>query len=96
VFNYSIWDKQMKKKIKRVHRRKLIPFKWLGTILCTIGIALTSFNIYPLNIFIMFVGTGIWCAVGTLQKDWPLATGELISVILYASGIVFFIASLFL
>jgi len=84
------------KTIKRVHRRKLIPFKWLGTILCTIGIALTSFNVYPANIFIMFVGTTIWFTVGTLQKDWPLATGELISVVLYFSGIIFFVASLFL
>jgi len=88
-------EKITHKKIKRVHRRKLIPFKWLGTILCTIGIALTSFNVYPVNIFVMFVGTGIWFVVGTLQKDWPLATGELISVMLYALGIVFFIAKIF-
>lgn len=85
-----------KKKLPRVHRRKLIPFKWLGTVLCTIGIALTSFNIYPLNIFVMFVGTMIWFIVGTLQKDWPLATGELISVILYFSGILFFIINIFI
>lgn len=85
-----------KKKLPRVHRRKLIPFKWLGTVLCTIGIALTSFNIYPLNIFVMFVGTMIWFIVGTLQKDWPLATGELISVVLYFSGILFFIINIFI
>lgn len=83
-----------KKKLPRVHRRKLIPFKWIGTVLCTVGIALTSFNVYPLNIFVMFVGTAIWFAVGALQKDWPLATGEFISVILYASGIVFFLAGI--
>ena len=78
-----------KRKIK-IHRRKLIPFKWIGTILCTIGIALTSFNLYPLNILVMFFGTMIWFIVGMLQKDWPLASGELISVILYFSGIIFF------
>lgn len=74
--------------IKRVHRRKLIPLKWTGTVLCTIGIALTSFNLYPFNIFIMFVGTGIWFTAGMLQKDWPLASGELISLILYFLGII--------
>jgi hypothetical protein len=73
---------------KRVHRRKLIPLKWIGTILCTIGIALTSFNVYPLNIFIMFIGTGIWFTAGMLQRDWPLASGELISLILYFLGII--------
>lgn len=85
-----------KRKLPRVHRRKLIPFKWIGTALCTIGIALTSFNIYPLNIFVMFVGTMIWFIVGSLQKDWPLATGELISVVLYFLGIVFLIVNIFI
>lgn len=79
------------RKPRRVHRRKLIPIKWLGTILCTAGISLTSFNVYPLNIFVMFVGTGIWFVAGTLQKDWPLASGELISLVLYGSGIAFFL-----
>jgi len=84
----------MSKKPRRIHRKKLIPLKWLGTALCTVGITLTSFNIYPLNIFIMFVGTAIWLAAGILQRDWPLASGELISVILYASGIIFYTARL--
>lgn len=83
-----------KKPSRRVHRRKLIPMKWLGTVLCTLGIALTSFNIYPANIFIMFVGTAIWFVAGMLQNDWPLATGEFISVVLYASGILFFVINL--
>lgn len=81
---------------RRVHRRKLIPMKWLGTVLCTVGIALTSFNIYPANIFIMFVGTGIWFVAGMLQKDWPLATGELISVVLYGTGIIYLIWNILL
>ena len=82
-------------KKKRIHRRKLIPLKWAGTILCIIGIALTSFNVYPLNIFIMFIGTGIWLLAGILQRDWPLAAGELVSIVLYMAGIFFFIVQSF-
>lgn len=81
--------------MKRVHRRKLIPLKWAGTILCIIGIALTSFNVYPINIFVMFVGTLIWLIAGILQKDWPLAAGELVSIGLYTAGIIFFIFQIF-
>ena len=44
----------------------------------------------------MFFGTMIWFIVGMLQKDWPLASGELISVILYLSGIVFFAINILL
>jgi len=79
----------------RVHRKKLIPVKWTGTVLCTFGITLTSFNVYPLNIFVMFIGTGIWFVAGMLQKDWPLASGELISLVLYGSGISFFLFQMF-
>ena len=78
------------RKVRRVHRKKLIPIKWLGTVLCTVGIALTSFNVFPLNITVMFVGTAIWCAAGILQRDWPLASGEIVSILLYGSGIVFY------
>ena len=60
--------------------------------LCTVGIALTSFNVFPLNITVMFVGTAIWCVAGMLQRDWPLASGELISLTLYAAGLVAFAA----
>lgn len=78
-------------KAKRISRKKLVPVKWVGTLLCTIGIALTSFNIYPLNIFVMFFGTGIWFTVGYLQRDWPLSAGELISLVLYGSGILIYL-----
>jgi predicted anti-sigma-YlaC factor YlaD len=80
---------------RRIHRRKLIPVKWTGTALCTIGIALTSFNVYPWNIFVMFVGTAIWLTAGVLQKDWPLASGEMISLTLYGFGIIFFVLGIY-
>jgi hypothetical protein len=36
----------------------------------------------------MFIGTGTWFTAGMLQRDWPLASGELISLILYFLGII--------
>jgi hypothetical protein len=60
--------------------------KWLGTILCLLGIGLTSFNIYPLNIFLGLVGSALWTYAGYLQKDKPLFLVEFVAVIMYISG----------
>jgi hypothetical protein len=61
--------------------------KWSGTILCLIGIALTSFNIYPLNIFFSLVGSAFWTYAGLLQKDTPLFLVELVAVLFYIAGV---------
>lgn len=62
--------------------------KWAGTILCLIGIGLTSFNIYPLNIFFSLVGSALWTYAGLLQKDTPLFLVELVAVLFYIAGVV--------
>ena len=61
--------------------------KWTGTILCLIGIGLTSFNIYPLNIFFSLVGSALWTYAGLLQKDTPLFLVELVAVLFYIAGV---------
>ena len=60
--------------------------KWSGTILCLLGIGLTSFNIYPLNIFLSLIGSGLWTYAGYLQKDKPLFLVEFVAVLMYVSG----------
>lgn len=62
--------------------------KWSGTILCLIGIALTSFNIYPLNIFFSLVGSALWTIAGVLQKDKPLFLVEFVAVLCYIGGVI--------
>lgn len=62
--------------------------KWAGTILCLLGIGLTSFNIYPLNIFLSLVGSGLWTYAGYLQKDKPLFLVEFVAVLMYVSGVI--------
>lgn len=65
--------------------------KWTGTVLCLLGILLTSLNIYPINIFIGFVGSGIWAYAGYEQDDFALFTVEIVAVALYLAGIVLYI-----
>jgi hypothetical protein len=62
--------------------------KWLGTALCLLGISLTAFNIYPVNIVLGLVGSGLWAVAGWLQRDTPLVLVEAAAVALYAAGIV--------
>lgn len=66
-------------------------YKWGGTILCLSGIALTSFNIYPLNILLSLVGSFLWTVAGYKQKDKPLFLVEFIAVLFYISGILNYI-----
>jgi len=71
----------------------MILFKWIGTILCLIGIALTSVNIYPLNIFLSLIGSGIWTLAGIYQRDMPLILVEAAAVAMYFFGVVLYIAN---
>ena len=65
----------------------LSSLKWYGTVLCLIGIALTSFNIYPLNILFGLIGSGLWTAAGYVQDDAPLVLVEGVATTLYAFGV---------
>jgi hypothetical protein len=66
---------------------RLLIIKWAGTALCLVGIGLTSFNIYPLNIFLSLVGSGLWTVAAIQQKDAPLFLVELVAVLLYCMGV---------
>jgi len=61
--------------------------KWLGTIICLLGIGLTSFNYYPSNIYFGLIGSSLWAFAGIAQKDYALFLVEFVAVIMYAAGV---------
>jgi len=69
----------------------MLLIKWSGTVLCLVGIALTSFNIYPANIVFGLIGSGLWTIAGLLQKDAPLVLVEAVATVLYLFGVVLYI-----
>ena len=71
----------------------LIGIKWLGTTLCLIGIALTSFNVYPLNLLFGLTGSALWTLAGILQQDAPLFLVEVVSVAMYMLGILVYVVN---
>jgi hypothetical protein len=62
--------------------------RWGGTLLCLVGIALTSLNIYPLNLLFGLVGSFLWTVQGYLYKDNALLLVELVAVLIYIAGII--------
>jgi hypothetical protein len=62
--------------------------RWAGTLLCLIGIALTSLNVFPLNLVFGFTGSLLWSVVGIQQKDYALFIVEFVAVLMYFYGIV--------
>jgi len=68
--------------------KRMNYIKWLGTFLCLIGIALTSFNVYPINIVLSLIGSALWTYAGWAQKDVPLFLVEAVAVAMYAAGVI--------
>lgn len=62
--------------------------RWSGTVLCLIGIALTSLNIYPLNLFFGLVGSFLWTVQGYLYRDNALLIVEAVAVLMYLAGLI--------
>ena len=52
-----------------------------------IGIALTSLNIYPLNLVFGLVGSFLWTVQGYLYRDNALLVVELVAVLMYMAGL---------
>lgn len=73
------------------NQHSVLLIKWLGTTLCLIGIALTSFNIFPANIVFGLIGSGLWTIAGILQNDAPLVLVEAVATVLYLFGIILYI-----
>jgi hypothetical protein len=62
--------------------------RWSGTVLCLIGIALTSLNIFPLNLVFGLVGSFLWTVQGYLYRDNALLIVELVATIIYIAGLI--------
>lgn len=62
--------------------------RWTGTTLCIIGIALTSFNVYPSNIVFGIIGSGLWAWVGFRRHDYALLIVEFVAVLVYLAGFI--------
>jgi hypothetical protein len=62
--------------------------EWSATAVLIASVALTSFNIYPLNVFVGLLGNLGWLAVALVWRKWSLLVVQVVITILYLSGAV--------
>lgn len=62
-------------------------FEWISTAVLIVGVALTSYNIYPMNLWWCLAGNAGWMALGYIWRKWSLFIVELIIVVIYVDGI---------
>ena len=71
------------REIKRVR-----GLKWFGSILLLIGLCFTSFNIYPLNLYFMLIGSAVWVSVGYIWKDGSIILLNVVGFIITLVGLI--------
>lgn len=62
--------------------------EWSITASLIIGVALTSFNVYPANLWVCLIGNIGWLYLGYTWRKWSLFVVQLIITAIYIVGIV--------
>ena len=61
--------------------------KWVSSVFIIVGMALTSANIFPVNIIVHGIGVTGWLIVGMLWHDRDLIFLNAVAIFVYASGL---------
>ena len=61
---------------------------WLANIITIVGVTLTSFDIYPLNIIILAAACVFWVLTGIIWKKPELWTLNAIILFIYLYGLI--------
>ena len=61
--------------------------KWVSSIFIIIGMALSSANIFPLNIYVHGIGVTGWLVVGMLWHDRALIFLNGVAIFVYVTGL---------
>ena len=61
--------------------------KWISSVFIIVGMALTSANIFPMNIIIHGIGVTGWLVVGMLWHDRALIFLNGVAIFVYATGL---------
>lgn len=61
--------------------------EWGSTAILIVGVALTAYNFYPLNIWFSLAGNFGWFIVGWIWKKYSLMVIQIIISIIYIMGV---------
>ena len=73
---------------KKRETREVRGLKWFGSFLLLIGLCFTSFNIYPLNLYFMLIGSAVWVSVGYIWKDGSIILLNVVGFIITLVGLI--------
>jgi hypothetical protein len=65
-----------------------IFIEWTATVTLMFGVALTSWNVYPANIYISAVGNFLWFLMGLHWRKLSLITIQLVVLLIYTAGVI--------
>ena len=60
--------------------------EWSATAVLLMGVVLTSFNIYPLNVYVCLAANILWLWLGFIWRKWSLIIVEMVVVAIYLAG----------
>jgi hypothetical protein len=63
-------------------------FEWTITALLILGVALTSFNIYPLNLWVLLLSNVGWMAQAVIWRKSSLFVVQMVVTFIYVAGVV--------
>lgn len=62
--------------------------EWAATITLIVAVALTSWNVYPANIYMSALGNFLWLLMALHWKKASLITIQAFILVLYAGGVI--------
>ena len=62
-------------------------FEWACTFILLIGVGLTSFDIFPLNIWFLLIGNLGWIVLGIVWRKTSLIVLQTVITIIYVAGL---------
>ena len=63
--------------------------KWTSSLILSCGLVLTSFNIYPINLYVQFIGVMGWLVVGVKTEDNALMFVNGVGLAILGFGIIY-------
>jgi len=80
--------------MSKIEWKKLTPvgtldwyIKWVSSFIILIGMALTSINLTPFNLYFHFVGVSGWLIVGLMWHDRALMVVNSVAAMIFLMGI---------
>ena len=62
--------------------------EWLSTAILLLGVALNSFNIYPLGIWVSLTGNAGWIILGYIWRKNSLIFIQIVLTVIYIIGLI--------